>query len=188
MQNVEFKCELRDPDLARLIAAKIGAKPVGVLRQTDSYYRIPDGRLKKRETEGEPTEYVFYHRLNRVKPKLSHFSIYSEEQFRERYGEAAAEGGLPLWVIVRKSRQVWMWTAATSAGEGSVRLHADEVEGLGWFFEAEALVSPRQHLGICHEIVENVREAFGPALGEMIAVGYSDMLAAQQQADPPPGA
>jgi adenylate cyclase class IV len=169
MQNVEFKCELRDPALARLIAAQIGARRVGVLKQIDTYFKVPDGRLKRRECEGEPTEYIFYHRLNRSRPKLSHFTIYSEEEARARFGTR----DLPVWVVVNKSRDLWMYAG--------VRLHLDQVEGLGNFFEAEALVTPAQHVGKCHEAIAEVRKHFGPALGELIATSYCDLLAGEME-------
>ena len=56
MHNVEFKCELRDLPLARSILKAKGASFIGELRQTDTYYKISSGRLKKRECEGEPVE------------------------------------------------------------------------------------------------------------------------------------
>ncbi len=177
MQNVEFKCELRDPALARLIAAQIGARRVGVLRQIDTFYRVPDGRLKRRECEGEPTEFIFYHRLNRSRPKLSHFTIYTEEEARARFGTRE----LPVWLVVKKSRELWMYAG--------VRLHLDDVEGLGRFFEGEALVTPGQHVGRCHELIAEVRRAFAPALGELIATSYADLRAqeiAENQTDAPP--
>lgn len=169
MQNVEFKCELRDPALARIIAAQIGARHVGLLKQIDTYYRVPDGRLKKRECEGEPTEFIFYHRLNRSRPKLSHFTIYSAEEARARFGEKE----LPSWVVVTKQRDLWMYAG--------VRLHIDRVEGLGSYFEAEALVTPAQHVGRCHEAIADVRKHFAPALGELIATSYCDLLANEME-------
>lgn len=173
MQNVEFKSELRDPALARLIAARIGARPVGTLKQTDTYYRVTDGRLKKRESEGEPTEFIFYHRLNRSRPKLSHFTIYSVEEARARFGEKE----LPVWTVVTKTRDLWMYAG--------VRIHLDAVEHLGNFFEAEALVTPAQHIGRCHETIEQVRDHFAPALGELIATSYSDLLASEIETGQP---
>lgn len=165
MQNVEFKSELQDLELARTIARRVGAKFVGEITQVDTYYRVPDGRLKKRETTGEPTEYIFYHRLNRSRPKLSHFTIYTEQEARARFGERP----LPVWLTVRKKREIWMYQ--------NVRLHMDNVEHLGRFFEAEALVMPSQHVGRCHELIQEVRERFNPALGEPVASSYSDMMA-----------
>ncbi len=97
MINVEFKSELRDIDLARAACAGIGALHAGVLEQTDTYFRIPDGRLKKRETVGEPTEWIFYDRENRSLPKLSRFTIYTEAMAKERFGTRP----LPVWLVVR---------------------------------------------------------------------------------------
>ena len=170
MQNVEYKVELRDVELARTVCRKIGARMVASFRQTDTYFRIADGRLKKREAPGEPTEWIFYHRQNRVKPKLSNFTIYSDREARERYGERP----LPVWLIVEKHRELWMW--------GSVRVHLDEVFGLGRFLEIEALVTPRQHLGKCHRLVQRLVDKLGMALGEPICNGYADMMALEQEA------
>ncbi len=49
MRNIEFKAELRDPDLARAIAREIGASMVVKIQQTDTYYDVTTGRVKKRE-------------------------------------------------------------------------------------------------------------------------------------------
>lgn len=172
MQNVEYKAELRDLELARVVCRKIGARAVASFRQTDTYYRVADGRLKKREAPGEPTEWIFYHRQSRVKPKLSNFTIYSDREAKERYGERP----LPVWLIVEKNRELWMW--------GSVRVHLDEVFGLGRFVEIEALVTPRHHLGKCHRLVAKLIEKLGPAMGEAISNGYAEMMALEQEVGP----
>ena len=49
MNNVELKAELRDLPLARTICRVIGAHFILAFEQTDNYYRIPSGKLKKRE-------------------------------------------------------------------------------------------------------------------------------------------
>lgn len=165
MHNVEFKAELRDLTLARAICAALGASKILDFDQTDTYFRVPSGRLKRRETPGEPIEYIFYERANRASPKLSHFMIYSEEQARERFGLAP----LPIWVTVRKHRELWML--------GNVRIHLDEVEGLGTFLEFEALVSRDINMSRCHETLASLRSSFSPVLGEPIDCSYSDMIA-----------
>jgi adenylate cyclase class IV len=164
MHNVEFKAELRDPELARAALRALRAAYILSFGQVDTYYRVASGRLKRRETEGEPAEYIFYERADRTAPKLSKFTIYSESQARERFGEAA----LPVWLVVRKRRELWML--------GSVRVHLDEVEGLGAFIEFEALVSTDQTIAKGHERIGELRRAMGPALGESIACGYSDLI------------
>lgn len=165
MQNIEFKADLRDIELARLICRRCGARYVDTVEQADTYYRVADGRLKKRETADEPAEFIFYHRINRARPKLSHFTIYSEQEARARFGERP----LPIWVSLRKKREIYM--------RSGVQIHLDSVEHLGTFFEAEALVMPSQHIGRCHALITEVRGLFIPALGEPVATSYSDMMA-----------
>jgi adenylate cyclase class IV len=164
MHNVELKAELRDAALARGILRSIGAVFVLSLRQTDTYFRVASGRLKRRETEGEPVEYIRYERTDRAAPKLSHFSILTEEEALERFGALP----LPVRVVVRKKRELWM--------HGNVRVHLDTVEKLGVFVELEALVSPSCHVVRCHEAINTLRAQLRPAMGELIDCGYADLL------------
>jgi len=170
MHNVEFKAELRDISVARATCRSIGASYVLTFSQVDTYYRVATGRLKRRETEGEPPEYILYERTNRSAPKLSHFLIYSEEQAKERFGELP----LPAWVTVRKRRELWL--------RGNVRIHLDEVERLGTFIEFESLVSGDQTIAKGHEHIAELRRLFAPILGEPIDCGYSDLLARDEDA------
>lgn len=174
MHNVEFKAELRDLPLARSVCKALGATFILTLRQTDTYFRISAGRLKKRECKGEPTEYIFYDRENRARPKLSHFTIYSESQAVERFGATP----LPIWVVVRKVRELYMLD--------STRIHLDAVEGLGSFLEFESLVSPSNNVARCHATVSKLRASFGPALGEIIGCSYSDMIAREREPESEP--
>lgn len=168
MHNVEYKVELRDVALARTICRGLKATWIADLTQIDTYYRIPSGRLKKRECPGEPTEYIFYDRSNRIRPKLSHFTIYTESQARERFGIEP----LPVWLTVRKVRTLFML--------GNIRIHLDDVERLGHFLELEAFVSRDHTLAHCHDAVANLIESLRPVMGEAIDCSYSDMLAREE--------
>ena len=81
MHNVEIKSELRDLTIARAICQSINATFILTFDQTDTYFKLPQGRLKRRETQGEPVEYVFYERADRAAPKLSKFAILSSERY-----------------------------------------------------------------------------------------------------------
>jgi adenylate cyclase class IV len=164
MHNVELKAELRDVQLARGILRSIGAAFILSFDQVDTYFRVTSGRLKKRETDGEPVEYISYERTNRAAPKLSHFSILTEEEALERFGTLP----LPIWLVVRKKRDLWM--------HGNVRVHLDTVDKLGTFIEFEALVSPSCHVVKCHEAISALRVHLRPAMGELIDCSYSDLL------------
>ena len=170
VQNVDFKCELRDPELARLALKRFGSVCAATVTHLDTYFRVPDGRLMRREAEGEPVEYVLYHRVDRPMPTISKFTILTEEEARLRLGESDP----PVWVEVEKQREIWLLKNA--------RIHLDRVLGLGWFIEIDVLVTKDQHVGKCHELIGKIREALGPCLGGLIATSYADMVASESDA------
>ncbi len=164
MRSVEVKHELRDPALAEAILRRLGAMHVSTCEQTDTYFRVTDGRLKKREAPGEPTEWIFYHREDTTRPRVSRFAIYSHAEAMGRFGSR----GLPAWRVVRKRRSLWL--------RGPVRVHVDRVRGLGDFVEFEAMVTKRQPPTECARLVEEVRSRFLPLLGEAVSRSYSDLV------------
>lgn len=170
MLNVEFKSELRDTDLARDVLLTLGARFAGEVHQTDTYFRVGIGRVKRRETVGQPTQFIVYDRADVASPKISRFELLSEDQAGIRFGKTA----LPVWLVVRKLRRLFLLD--------NIRIHLDSVESLGNFLEFEALVTPDCGTEACHAAVTRLREALAPALGEPVSGGYSDMLA--RQADP----
>lgn len=173
MKNLELKAELRDPNLARLICKQIGASKICTIRQTDTYFNVTRGRLKKRESvvvergvgSPEPLEYIFYERPDKVSPKVSDYHIYTLEQVRERFGEKE----LPVWIEVTKNRELYLYE--------STRIHIDDVIDLGWYFEYEILVDDRTNMDDAQDLADRLRSTFLPALGEPIAASYSDLLA-----------
>ncbi len=166
MQNIEFKAELRDIDAARQQCRQVGAEFQGLLRQRDTYFRMADGRLKKREGTGagKRIEWVYYHRPDRVSPRMSNYTILTDSQAKRRWGTR----NLKPWLTVEKSRELWLL--------GDVRVHLDDVKDLGRFIEFEAQVSRRFGVKACHQAIARLREAFIPLMGEPISVGYSDLM------------
>jgi adenylate cyclase class IV len=165
MQNIEFKAELRDLEAARAQCKAISAQHIGILRQTDTYFRLPDGRLKKRQAPGEPVEWIYYHRPDRVRPRMCNYSILTDEQARRRWGTQS----LRPWLTVVKTRELWMLE--------NVRIHLDQVDDLGTFIEFEAMVSRDHDVKSCHDSIARLREKYFPILGELIGVSYSDLMA-----------
>lgn len=164
MRNVEFKAELRDLEAARTQCRLVGAKCVGRARQVDNYFKLADGRLKKRQTEGEPIEWIYYHRPDESRPKLSNYTILSDEQARLRWGTRS----LRPWLNVAKTRELWLVE--------NIRIHLDEVDDLGLFIEFEAIVSRDSTVQQCHEAIAELRSCFGPVMSEPISQSYSDLI------------
>ncbi len=169
-ENVEFKAELPDLPLARMIAKSLGAIHADTMRQIDTYYRVADTRIKRRERDGHETEYIFYDRADVARPRLSSYRLLSEEQALERLGSTP----LPTLVRVAKVRELYLLD--------NVRIHLDSVDDLGRFLEFEAVVSETRDRVQCRDAVRKLRDAFIPAIGEPISKSYSDLVLQQQSA------
>lgn len=184
MQNVEFKAELRDLPLARNIALAKGAILAQSILQVDTYYKIADARLKRRQSlfvnpEEMPAalaapadeladadvEFIYYDRANKSGPRLSHFTIYTPEQAAARFGAKLPDA----WVVVSKLRQVYLLDG--------VRIHLDRVENLGTYIEFEAPIAPDRNIPTCFAALDRLRDLLRPAMGEQIDCSYSDLLA-----------
>lgn len=168
MHTLEFKAELRDPEMARAVCRSIGAGFVHVVDQVDTYFRVPQGRFKKRESVvgGQPMviEYIYYDRTDRTLPKLNHYTVYTEQQATQRFGT----NPLPIAAEVRKRREVYRLDVVT--------IHLDEVEALGLFIEFESVVTPSHNVADGHRIIADLRKAFESAMGEPLSPGYLDLM------------
>lgn len=171
MHNIEFKAELRDLQAARRQCSLLGADRIGTIRQTDTYFKLHDGRLKRRQAPDEPTEWIYYHRRDVVRPRMCNYTILSDAQAKRRWGTQ----GLRAWLQVTKTRELWM--------HENVRIHLDEVDKLGTFIEFEAVISQEYDTQACHEEITELRAVFAPTMGEPVGTSYSDLMA-QQLAEP----
>ena len=127
--NLELKARDADPEatLARCLA--LGAVEVGVLVQRDTYFAGRDGRLKLREQDGEQPELIAYRRPDSSGASESTY-VLAPVADADAMAEAL-DAGLGATVVVSKQRRLLLW-------EG-VRIHLDDVEGLGSFVEFEAV-------------------------------------------------
>jgi predicted adenylyl cyclase CyaB len=143
MTNIEFKAHLRNPTALSQVLAKHSQAPAAILIQTDTYFQVENGRLKLREIEGETAQLIFYQRPDRADVKRSDYCIApvaSPAALREVL--AAACG---IRVVVKKRRELYLLPRKISAPPDAtpnhtIRLHLDNVEGLGQFIEIEVIV------------------------------------------------
>src|SRR5678815_1236976 len=76
--NVEIKARCHDPGMVRRYLIDHKAEFKGVDEQTDTYFNVPNGRLKLREGNIE-NNLIFYERTNQAGPKNSHFHLVKTE-------------------------------------------------------------------------------------------------------------
>lgn len=164
--NVEIKARCPDPGGIRRLLREHGAEFRGEDRQTDTYFRVPDGRLKLREGTIEKN-LIFYRRDDREGPGLSDVELYPTA---EPAGLKAVLGrALEVLLVVRKKREIWYLE--------NVKFHIDEVDGLGSFVEIEAIDSegnrsPSELRRQCRGYMD----LLGIPEKQLVAVSYSDLL------------
>lgn len=164
--NVEIKARCADPDAVRAALRRRGAEFRGLDRQTDTYFRCATGRLKLREGNIE-NALIHYARDDRAGPKESHVTMSAVPA--DATLRAVLEEALGVLVTVRKRREIWF--------VGNVKIHVDEVDGLGSFVEIEAIDAVG---GLGRERLQAQCEQFMALLDvrpqDLLERSYSDML------------
>jgi homotetrameric cytidine deaminase len=165
--NVELKAWDADPDASVARCLALGAEDRGVLHQRDTYFAVRRGRLKLREQAQSDDQLVAYRRPDSTEPVESAYMLVpvgDPDALRE-----ALDAVLGTVVVVAKRRRLFMWE--------NVRIHLDEVEGLGTFLELEALVGEAEGaLGAARDKVSRLRAELAVKDGALVSAGYSDLL------------
>jgi homotetrameric cytidine deaminase len=168
-RNVEFKARDADPAATLQRALALGASDEGVLRQRDTYFGRARGRLKLREEDGG-ARLIAYVRPDAGEARTSAYrlaDVGDPTAVRE-----ALDAALGTLVVVDKRRHLLLYA--------NVRIHLDDVEGLGSFVELEGVAAPDSDLSGEHELVDRLRSELG--LSEPVAGSYSDLLLDAPQA------
>jgi homotetrameric cytidine deaminase len=164
--NVELKARDADPETTAARCLALGATDHGVLRQRDTYFVGRTERLKLREQDGE-SELIAYRRADTQQPESSAYvraPVGDPEPLRE-----ALDAALGTRVVVVKRRRLLLWE--------NVRIHLDEVDGLGSFLELEAVIGQADHdHAAAHQKLAQLRSELQISDDAVVAVGYSDLL------------
>jgi homotetrameric cytidine deaminase len=166
MRNVEIKAVDSDPARTLELALALGAEDRGEIEQRDSYFAGARGRLKLREETDGDSELIQYRRPDAVEAQTSTYRrvpVTDPEALREALGGAFG----PL-VEVRKRRRLLIWE--------DVRIHLDEVEGLGAYIELEAVAGPDSDLSAEHDKVDHLRAELEIDDAQLVAGSYADLL------------
>ncbi len=137
LKTVEHKMvdlKVRVPDLraVREKLEELGAQPVGTFHQVDTYFEIPKGRLKLRETEEKnAAQLVYYERQNIAGPRG--IEVFILEMSKLSDFKTVLKRILKTKVTVDKMREIFRCQ--------ETQIHLDTVKDLGAFIEFERIVS-----------------------------------------------
>ena len=172
-RNYELKARLADREGAYARALPLATAPIEVIRQKDTYFAVPTGRLKLRVIDGTRAELIFYMRPDDASPKLC---LYRRVPLDDEYPMAAilsAQFGLRSTVV--KERTVLL--------AGDTRIHFDRVEGLGDFLELEVMLAGDAVEEYGRARANELISIIGVAPSSFVAGSYADLLATRKQSD-----
>ena len=164
--NVEIKAKCFDHARIRNILEKKQAQSKGTDHQIDTYFQVPNGKLKLREGTIE-NALIHYQRSNQAGPKDSQVTLFRTEPNSDL--KPVLSQALGILAIVDKTREIYFID--------NVKFHIDTLQGLGTFVEIEAIDTDatlgREKLTEQCNLYLNL---FGITEKDLIAESYSDMV------------
>ena len=166
MKNLEAKFRLANHADAEARATALGYTRRAILEQRDTFFRVPNGKLKLREENGSAV-LIFYRRDQSGPLMLSNYEIVPVAKPARTLRILA--DALGTIAVVEKVRILMM--------RDNVRLHLDTVANLGEFGEIEAVIADGDDPEHSRVAVDEILAALGVAQSDLIDVSYFEMLA-----------
>jgi len=163
---IEIKARCAHPQAVRDVLRLQKADFRGTDQQIDTYFKVPQGRLKLREGAIENC-LVYYQRKDQKGPKQSEVMLFPTSQGSSL--KAILTQSLGLLVVVEKRREIYFID--------NVKFHLDEVSQLGTFVEIEA-IDRDGTLGTEHLLqqCQSFLALLSISPKDLVAVSYSDLL------------
>jgi predicted adenylyl cyclase CyaB len=163
-RNLEYKAQLLDLAAAVRTAEELGAVDRGESRQVDTYFHVPGGRLKLRESAGREAQLIAYTRDEQHAERWSSYRVAPISEAAAVHQVLAASLGTRG--TVEKLRRVFLWN--------DCRIHLDVVVGLGQFIEFEVLSQGNPNDD--YRRMAALMRAFGLSEEQAILASYADLL------------
>ncbi len=173
-RNVEIKARLQEPDAVAARARELADGPGTVIKQKDTFFICPAGRLKLREFGDGTGELIFYRRPDRTGPKVSDYALAPTPDAAALL--AVMKAALPVRGVVAKTRTLLMC--------GRTRIHLDEVEGLGPFLELEVVLREGEAVADGEAEARRLLAGLGVAEDDLVEGAYIDLLASGPNPEP----
>ncbi|XP_057324429.1 uncharacterized protein LOC130667051 [Microplitis mediator] len=169
MRNVEIKAFLRNPDFVKAKAKELSNSEPEIIKQTDTFYVVPRGRLKLRVFSDDSGELIYYERTDAKGPKLSEYTkiSFSDKSKCDGINDLLSRSNGKLGVV-EKIRLLFV--------VGQSRIHIDKVDELGDYMEIEVVLDDNQDIEIGEKISNDLMKELGIATDDLVSEAYIDLL------------
>jgi adenylate cyclase class IV len=164
--NVEIKARVQDLAGIRAKVVALAPAPGEIVDQTDTFFVVPQGRLKVRAFSDGSGELISYQRSDQPGPKES---VYTRVLCQDAPAVVVALSRvLAVRGDVTKRREVFL--------VGRTRVHLDQVERLGCFVELEVVLSPGERVEDGHREAQALLRSLDIPSAALVAEAYIDLL------------
>ena len=165
-KNIEIKARCPNPivfeEKLKLLSTSFEGEDV----QVDTFYMVPNGRLKLRESKLYGNLLIPYLRADKKGPTQADYSLVNIEDAEKV--KSLLVSILGVKGVVRKKRRIYLYE--------NVRIHVDKVDQLGSFLELEAVVSENDSENANREKVEFLLDHFEIKRNDLIEKAYIDLI------------
>ena len=165
MRNLEAKFRLANLTSSQAQAEALGFVYRATLDQRDTFFRVSAGKLKLRE-EPSGAALIYYQRDPSGNLELSNYRIVPVADPASI--RVLLEAALGVLAIVRKRRILMI--------RNNIRLHLDDVHGLGQFGEIEAVLRDSETAALYQSEVTRILETLGVPPSELITASYFELM------------
>lgn len=165
-RNIEVKARIASVESLLPRAQALAGQGPTLIAQDDSFFNVPQGRLKLRQFADGSAELIHYHRADTAAAKASDYvrvPVPEPAALREALTRACGLRGRVL-------KQRWLFLV------GPTRIHLDRVQGLGDFMELEVVLAEGMSDAEGSAIAEGLMQALGLTGAERLAGAYLDLL------------
>jgi adenylate cyclase class IV len=163
---LELKARCPNLRAAAARVVQLGARDAGLEVQTDTFFRVPSGRLKLREISGQQAVLIGYARPDQTGARMCNYHLAPVPDAAAL--KALLSDVLGVRGVVAKRRHVYLWH--------NVRIHLDEVAVLGSFIEFEAVLTLPADEAAAPAQLDELCRVFEIAPADHLAPSYADLL------------
>nr|XP_019533946.2 uncharacterized protein LOC109405348 [Aedes albopictus] len=168
-RNIEIKAQIAGPEAFQRkveIARQLTGTDGEIIKQHDVFFNAERGRLKLRYLETKKSELIQYFRPDVGGPKLSTYHKLDLDE--PKLLETILAESIGIKGEVKKHRHLFL--------HGQIRVHLDDVEGLGHFLEFEVVLKPEQSVDEGTAIANEMMKKFEIEEKDLIQGAYMDKL------------
>ena len=168
--NIEIKARINgDARSVRARARKLATQAPTIMRQEDTFFVTPRGRLKLRVPDHGVAELIYYERADEIGPRSSTYAVAAVEDPSAL--KEVLTACLGIRGVVRKERELFL--------AGDTRIHVDDVEGLGLFLELEVALPGEDRREAVRRRCRELMDALGVGDEDLVDRAYIDLLIAR---------